>query len=262
MADAALVSLVGAGPGDPELITLKGARRLQHADLVLYDALVARELLELAPRAQKCFVGKRAGQKSLKQTTIEQLMINGARRGQRVVRLKCGDPFVFGRGGEEMLALAREQVSFEVIPGVSNAVAAAGLAQIPVTHRGTASAFLVISGHCREVAERLLADVAPQSITIVILMGLGRRSQIARYLLADCGWAADTPVACVFAAGKPTQAQWIGSLTDLARTDAIELPAEEAGTIIVGDVVRIAQEVAALASPQSLVAAAGHGKTD
>src|SRR5580704_17887583 len=136
------VSLVGAGPGDPGLLTRLAVARLRAANLVLYDALVDERVLRLARRAQRFFVGKRAGRHSLSQAEIHAVMIRAARRGRRVVRLKGGDPFVFGRGGEEALALRSE-----VVPGVTNAVAAPALAGIPVTHRGPASAFLVVSGH-------------------------------------------------------------------------------------------------------------------
>lgn len=126
------VSLVGAGPGDPELITVRGLRRLEEADLVLYDALVHPELVARAVRARTFFVGKRAGRPAIEQRTIEKLMIRAALGGDRVVRLKCGDPFVLGRGGEEALALARAGVPFEVVPGVSAALAAPALAGIPL----------------------------------------------------------------------------------------------------------------------------------
>ena len=119
-----LVSLVGAGPGDPELLTRRGASRLGAADLVLYDALVDPALLELAPRARRWFVGKRAGKRAMQQETIGKLMVRAARRGQRVVRLKCGDPCVLGRGGEEALVLAEAGVPYEIVPGVSSALAA------------------------------------------------------------------------------------------------------------------------------------------
>ena len=125
------VSLVGAGPGDPELLTLKAARRLAEADLVLYDALVSPEILDLASGAQRFSVGKRAGRPSIAQETIHRLMIRGATRGKRVVRLKCGDPFVLGRGGEEALALAAAGIAFEIVPGLTTAVSAPALSGIP-----------------------------------------------------------------------------------------------------------------------------------
>src|SRR5580765_7847270 len=139
------VSLVGAGPGDPELLTVKAARRLGEADLVLYDALVSPEILDLTSGAQCFSVGKRAGRPSVAQETIHRLMIRGATRGKRVVRLKCGDPFVLGRGGEEALALAAAGIAFEIVPGLTTAVSAPALSVIPVTQRGLASGFAVVA---------------------------------------------------------------------------------------------------------------------
>src|SRR6202030_816900 len=141
------VSLVGAGPGDPGLLTRLAVARLRAANLVLYDALVDERVLRLARRGPRVFVGERAGRHALSQEEIHTVMIRAARRGRRVVRLKGGDPFVFGRGGEEMLALQRAGVPFDVVPGVTSALAAPALAGIPMTHRGVASAFLVVSGH-------------------------------------------------------------------------------------------------------------------
>src|SRR6185312_8048039 len=130
------VSLVGAGPGDPELLTVRAVDRLRRADLVLYDALVEEEVMTLAPQAKRFYVGKRAGRHSIDQDGIHKLMVRAAQRGERVVRLKCGDPFVLGRGGEEALALEQAGVAYEVVPGLSSAIAAPALAGIPVTHRG------------------------------------------------------------------------------------------------------------------------------
>src|SRR5689334_22820862 len=141
------VSLVGAGPGDPELLTRKALYRLRRADLVLYDALVDERVVALARRAQRFFVGKRAGRHALSQQEIHAVMIRGAKRGRRVVRLKGGDPLVFGRGGEEAQALQLAGVPFEIVPGVTSAIAAPSAAGIPVTHRGVSAAFLVVSGH-------------------------------------------------------------------------------------------------------------------
>ena len=141
------VYLVGAGPGDPELWTVRAVRRIEQADLVLYDALVDAGALRRMTGAQCFCVGKRARRDSVPQAAIHRLMIGAARRGKRVVRLKGGDPFVFGRGGEEALALAMAGIAFEVVPGVTTAVAAPELAGIPITHRGMASGFLVLAGH-------------------------------------------------------------------------------------------------------------------
>src|SRR5262249_17672115 len=141
------VSLVGAGPGDPALLTRKAVARLRAADLVLYDALIDPRVLRIASRAQRFFVGKRAGRHAMSQQAIQALLIRAARRGKRGVRLKGGDPFVFGRGGEEAIALHEAGIPYDVVPGITSAVAAPALAGIPVTYRGLSSAFLVVSGH-------------------------------------------------------------------------------------------------------------------
>ena len=167
-------------PAIPALLTRRAAERLAEADLVLYDALVDREALDLAPSAQRMFVGKRAGRPAVSQEFIIRLLIRAARRGRRVVRLKGGDPFVFGRGGEEALALTAAGIPFEVVPGVSSAIAAPALAGIPVTHRGMASGFVVVSGHAEEAYRPILESLAPTVATVVVLMGLGRIEAIAR----------------------------------------------------------------------------------
>jgi siroheme synthase len=155
------VSLVGAGPGDPGLLTRTAVARLRAADFVLYDALVDDRILRYARRAQRFYVGKRAGHQAMSQTAIQALMIRAARRGRRVVRLKGGDPFVFGRGGEEALALQQAGIPYDVVPGISSAIAAPASAGIPVTHRGVASAFLVVSGHEEEAFASAVAQLQP-----------------------------------------------------------------------------------------------------
>src|SRR5262245_48458572 len=141
------VALVGAGPGDPGLITVRGLQLLRRAQIVVYDRLVHPSLLDEAPRARRLFAGKASGHHALPQEQITALLILHARRGRRVVRLKGGDPFVFGRGGEEAEALVRAGIPFEVVPGVSSAVAVPAYAGIPLTHRGVASSFAVVTGH-------------------------------------------------------------------------------------------------------------------
>lgn len=241
------VSLVGSGPGDPELLTRKAARRLSQADLVLYDALVDPKALELAPTAQRFFVGKRAGRPAISQETINRLLIRAARRGKRVVRLKCGDPFVLGRGGEEALALASAGVPFEVVPGVSSAVAAPALAGIPVTHRGLASGFLVVTGHAEAAYGPVLGGLAPGSVTLVVLMGLASRAALASFLQSH-GWEDRTPVAILLGASTPSAHSWTGSLDELATAyipdDVRELP----GTIVIGEVVALASTLCAVNS--------------
>jgi len=237
------VSLVGAGPGDPELLTRRAVRRLADADLVLYDALVDPEALELAPSAQRVFVGKRSGHPAVRQEFINWLMIRAARGGRRVVRLKGGDPFVFGRGGEEGLALAAAGIPFEVVPGVTSAVAAGALAGIPVTHRGISSGFVVVSGHAEDAYRPILESLAPHSATVVVMMGLGGIERLAELLVVR-GWHAMTPAAVVFGASTAASTVWSVTLRDLQH--GLELPEDGApGTVIVGDVVRLRAALAA-----------------
>jgi uroporphyrin-III C-methyltransferase/precorrin-2 dehydrogenase/sirohydrochlorin ferrochelatase len=233
-----LVSLVGAGPGDPELLTARAHTRLAEADVVLYDALVSPAILALASHARCLSVGKRHGRHSVSQDTINRLLVRGAKRQQRLVRLKAGDPYVFGRGGEEALALAAAGLPFEVVPGVSSAIAAPALAGIPVTHRGLASGVLVVSGHAESSYAPALDSLAPKGTTLVVLMGVNTRAQIAGRLLAR-GWADTTPVALLFAASTPDARTWIGTLGDLVAGAPLQLP-ESPGTLVVGDVVSLA----------------------
>ena len=235
------VSLVGAGPGDPALLTRKALARLRGADLVLYDALIDERILRFARRAQRFFVGKRAGRHPLTQSAIHALMIRAARRGRQVVRLKGGDPFVFGRGGEEALALRAAGVPFDVVPGVTSAVAAPALAGIPVTHRGLASAFLVVSGHDEEAFASAIAGVEPGGTTIVALMGVGRSAALAGRLI-DRGWTRATPAAVIVDASMPGQQVWRGTLDDLAAERA-DIIAAGPGTIVVGAVVALAAQI-------------------
>ncbi len=251
-AERGFVSLVGAGPGDPDLLTRKAADRLADADLVLYDALVDPATLALAPIAQRVFVGKRAGRPQVRQEFIHWLMIRAARAGKKVVRLKGGDPFVFGRGGEEGLALAAAGISFEVVPGVSSATAAAALAGIPVTHRGVASGFVVVSGHAEDAYRPILESLAPHSATVVVMMGLARIEHIAELLLGR-GWNAMTPAAVLFGASTSSSTVWTMTLLDLKhslkRTDD-SAPA----TVVIGDVVRLGAALGAQAEADEAAA--------
>jgi uroporphyrin-III C-methyltransferase len=231
------VALVGAGPGDPELLTRRAIARLRAADLVLYDALVDVRVLRYARKAQRFFVGKRAGRHAMTQEAIHTLMIRSARRGRRVVRLKGGDPFVFGRGGEEAIALRRAGIACEIVPGVSSAIAAPAAAGIPVTHRGVASSFLVISGHDESAFDEGIGSAAPNRTTLVVLMGLRRARSIA-WRLIDRGWSARTPVAIVADATTEKQQVWRGTLDDLSE-ERISVGAGCAGTIVIGDVVAV-----------------------
>jgi uroporphyrin-III C-methyltransferase / precorrin-2 dehydrogenase / sirohydrochlorin ferrochelatase len=195
-------------------------------------------LLELAPKARRFFVGKRAGRHSLEQTTIHRIMIRAAKRGERVVRLKAGDPFVFGRGGEEAIALLAAGLQFEVIPGVSSALAGPALAGIPVTHRGLASGFVVVSGHAPTAWQPVLAGLSAASVTIVVLMGMAARKDIAHFLL-ERGFSATTPVAIVCSASQPEQTRWLGTLNSLAHADLAHH--DGPGVLVIGQVVELAK---------------------
>jgi len=237
------VSLVGAGPGDPGLLTRKAIVRLRRADLVLYDALVDESVLRYARRAQKFFVGKRAGRHAMSQPAIHALMIRAARKGKQVVRLKGGDPFVFGRGGEEALAMRRAGIEYDVVPGVTSAVAAPAAAGIPVTHRGVSSAFLVVSAHEEAAFRAAVGQLQPNGITIVVLMGLGRSAAVASVLI-DNGWPRGTPAAIVVDGTRPQQQVWRGTLDDLA-ADCVVIDSCGAGIIVVGEVVTLGMYAAA-----------------
>ena len=226
-----MISLVGAGPGDPELLTFRGLRRLQEADVVVHDALVGTGVLALArPDAEMVDVGKRPGA-PVPQELINELLVQLGQSGRNIVRLKGGDPFVFGRGGEEALALIRAGLDFEVVPGVSSVMAAPAAAGIPVTHRGVSASFTVVTGHRQRgepaVNWRALAHVGG---TIIVLMGVAQRATIASALM-EGGLAADTPVAAIRDATSSQQHVVRCALSELADT-AVEAPA----TIVIGAV--------------------------
>ncbi|MEP7112532.1 MAG: uroporphyrinogen-III C-methyltransferase [Ilumatobacteraceae bacterium] len=226
-----MISLVGAGPGDPDLLTIRGLRRLQAADVVVHDALVGTGVLALVrPDAEFVDVGKRPGA-PVPQELINELLVQLGRSGRNIVRLKGGDPFVFGRGGEEAFALIRAGLDFEVVPGVSSVVAAPAAAGIPVTHRGVSASFTVVTGHRRRgenaVNWHALAQVGG---TIVVLMGVAQRATIAVALM-NGGLAADTPVAAIRHATSSRQHVVRCALSELADT-AVESPA----TIVIGAV--------------------------
>ena len=225
------VSLVGAGPGDPDLLTVRAARLIAEADVVVHDALVGHGVLELVrPGAELIDVGKRPGQ-GVAQDLINVLLVQLAATGRRVVRLKGGDPLVFGRGGEEAIALREAGFTCEVVPGVSSAVAAPAAAGIPVTHRGVAAAFTVVTGH-RQPGEtpidwRSLAKVGG---TIVVLMGVAQRGLIAAELV-EGGLASSTPVAAIHRASTSDEAVTRCTLATLGATE-VESPA----TLVIGPV--------------------------
>src|SRR5215475_7452025 len=233
------VVLVGAGPGDPELITVKGIRWLQRADVVVYDQLVAPGLLdETPPGALRIFAGKAAGRHYLEQSAINSILIHHAEAGRLVVRLKGGDPFVFGRGGEEVLVCARAGVAVEVVPGVSAAIAVPAAAGIPVTHRGVASSLAVVTGHEDPAKPTAAVDwerLATAVDTLVILMGVGALPRIAARLLA-AGRRADTPAAVIHRGTTESEDTVVGTLGDIAaRAARLEAPA----VIVIGEAVAL-----------------------
>jgi uroporphyrin-III C-methyltransferase / precorrin-2 dehydrogenase / sirohydrochlorin ferrochelatase len=230
-----LVSLVGAGPGDPDLLTVRALRRLRAADLVLYDGLVSRQLLTLAPSARLVSVARRVGPKALSQDAVNRMMIAAATKGLHVVRLKSGDPFVFGRGGEEAEALRAAGIHVEVVPGLSTALAAPALAGIPITYRQVATAFVVVSGHAIDEVGPTLDALPAGATTLIVLMGLGSRAALRRRLVKG-GWAKTTPVAIVTNASRGNQTIWRGRLAALGLRDAVRTR-KDPGVIIIGDVV-------------------------
>lgn len=235
------VALVGAGPGDPALLTLRGRRLLRRADVVVYDRLVDRRLLELAPPAAlRIFAGKASGVHTLPQGEINALLVAHARQGRRVVRLKGGDPFVFGRGGEEAEALAAASIAFEVVPGVSAAVAVPAAAGIPLTHRGVSSSFAVVTGHedgGKGAPTVDWARLATAVDTIVVLMGVGGLGKMAQRLIRH-GRRADTPVALIRSGTTHEQQTITGTLADIAAR-AARARLEPPVVIVIGDVVSL-----------------------
>lgn len=236
------VTLVGAGPGDPELITVKGMEALKACDAVVYDSLASEELLnEVRPECEKIYVGKRAGHHFMKQEEINQVLVEQAKKGRNVVRLKGGDPFVFGRGGEEILELQKEGIAYEVVSGVTSAIAALASAGIPITHRGMSRSFHVMTGHTKEngVPEDL-KEFGKLSGTLVFLMGLSHLEEICQSLVNQ-GRPLSTPAAVIQNGTLPEQKTVRGTLKDIGekcRREGIGSPA----IIVVGDVTELHME--------------------
>ncbi|NIO27722.1 MAG: uroporphyrinogen-III C-methyltransferase [Candidatus Latescibacteria bacterium] len=235
------VFLVGAGPGDPELITLRGVRALQQADIVLYDRLVSKEILGHAqPDAELVYVGKRCGSHSVPQEEINRRLVDYARRGKHVVRLKNGDPFVFGRGGEEADALAEAGIPFEVIPGVTAAVAAGACCGLPLTKRSVSSCVTLVTGHedpTKDQSDINWAALACTKGTIVIYMAMAHLQQVVTRLI-DSGLPADTPAAVISKATMPDQvclAAPLEELPPLVQERGVTPPS----VVIIGKVVQI-----------------------
>ena len=235
------IYLVGAGPGDPDLLTLRAARLLSEARLVVHDGLVPNAILALAPAdARLISVAKRRAHHTLAQDEICALLVREALAGNDVVRLKGGDPFVFGRGGEEAEAARAAGVRVEVVPGVSAANGAAAAAQVPLTHRDHASIVSFVAGQCKGLADQDWSGLAGQGRTLVIYMGIKTAPQIAEKLMAD-GLAPDLPVAVIERATLPGMRVLRGplaALPDLVARERVASPA----LIIVGEVARGRQE--------------------
>lgn len=236
------VYLVGAGPGDPGLLTIRGLELLRHTPVIVYDQLVHPALLdESTAHALKIFVGKRAGRHCIAQEDINSALIAHARAGHDVVRLKGGDPFVFGRGGEEAEALADAGILFEIIPGVSSAVAVPAYAGIPLTHRRLASSFAVVTGHeARKPGSSVdWAKLATAVDTLVVLMGLTNLPIIVKKLI-EHGRSPQTPAAVIGSGTTSEQENVFGTLVDIVEKSAgIAPPA----AIVIGDVVSLADKL-------------------
>lgn len=236
------VSLVGAGPGDPGLLTLKAAERLRQADVVVYDRLVSPEVLDLVPPGTtRIFVGKSAGRHHVSQDDINDLLVRLAAAGHRVVRLKGGDPFIFGRGSEEAQHLARHGVPFEVIPGITAASGVCSALGVPLTHRGLATSVRFVTGHCRADAELDLdwRGLADANTTLVLYMANANLARIALRLI-DAGLAPGTPALAVASCTSPHQRQCRGTLESLpAHVEELGLAAPM--LVVVGEVVTLAE---------------------
>lgn len=251
MSDLGQIILVGAGPGDPELLTLKAARALAAADVVVHDGLVSQEVLAMAnPSARLVSVAKRRARHTLPQKEIGALLVQEAEAGHVVVRLKGGDPFVFGRGGEEVEAALGAGIAVEVIPGISSALGAAAAAQMPLTHRDHSSTVSFVAGQCKGLSEQNWAGLAGKGRTLVIFMGVATSASIAEKLIDD-GLSPDTSVAVIENATTPAMRvlrSLLADLPGLVTRQGVRSPA----LIVVGDVAALGIGATALPLEQVL----------
>ncbi|RCW48976.1 uroporphyrinogen-III C-methyltransferase [Paenibacillus prosopidis] len=234
------VYIVGAGPGDPELITIKAMRRIQLADVILYDRLASEELLGYARSdAKLVYCGKAPGSHAMPQQLINQTLVDFALEGKNVVRLKGGDPFVFGRGAEEALELASLGIPYEIVPGITSAIGAAAAAGIPVTHREYAASFACVTGsRCHGDKSPIRWDLLAHSVdTLAVYMGVSQLPSIREELLKH-GKAASTPVALIERGTTSSQRTIIGTLADI-HTLAVSFKLSNPALIIIGEVVRV-----------------------
>ena len=238
------VYLVGAGPGEPELLTLRAVRLLQQAEVIVYDNLVSDGVLEfVSPTAERIYAGKRRNEHTLRQAQINALLVKLARAGKQVVRLKGGDPFIFGRGGEELQALAAAGVAFEVVPGVTAAAGVACYAGIPLTHRDYAQRCLFVTGHLKDgTADLDWPSLVRANQTVVIYMGLSGLPDICRQMVLH-GAAPDLPIAVVQDGSMPSQKVVTGTLSNMAERVA-HAGLKSPCLTIIGEVVKLHQDLA------------------
>lgn len=243
-AQAIQVYLVGSGPGDPDLLTVKALRLIQQADVIVYDRLVSQPVLDLIPHGtKKIYVGKSAGKHHMGQDEINQLLVNLANKNHLIVRLKGGDPFIFGRGSEEAMYLIQHGISFEYVPGITAASACCAYAGIPLTHRGVASSVRLITGHCRsdlplELDWQSLAD---PDTTLVFYMGIASLPQLRQQLI-DAGLPADTPAAAIENGTTPDQRRCLSTLDNLAK-DIKAMNIQSPALMVIGQVVSFADQL-------------------
>ncbi|MGR5093178.1 uroporphyrinogen-III C-methyltransferase [Vibrio maritimus] len=236
------VSIVGAGPGDPDLLTMAAHKRIQSADIVVYDRLVSQSILDLIPASTlRFYVGKRCGMPSLNQESINEILKDCGQKGYRAVRLKGGDPFVFGRGGEEALALKSANIPFEVIPGITAALGCSSSALIPLTHRKVARSVTLVTGNVVSGALPAWSSLIAQGQTLVCYMGLEKSREIQTGLL-DSGLSPNTPVAIIGKGCSPEQEVYTFELSQLNQI-ADQLRGLSPALMIIGEVVSIRQEL-------------------
>jgi uroporphyrin-III C-methyltransferase/precorrin-2 dehydrogenase/sirohydrochlorin ferrochelatase len=250
------VALVGTGPGDPELLTLRALRLMQQADIVLYDNLVSADIMALVPETtERLYVGKERNQHTMRQEAINRTLVDLAQAGKRVVRLKGGDPFVFGRGGEEIETLAADHITFQVVPGITAALGVSAYAGIPLTHRDYSQACVFVTGYLKDGSSNLdWPALARPRQTIVFYMGYLALTEICRQMIAH-GLPADTPAAIVQQGTTAEQQTVVGNLKTLPElANAAEL--RPPSLIIVGEVVRLREKLAWFRNEQNSTALA------
>lgn len=236
------VLLVGAGPNDPELLTVKAYKAIEQADVVVFDRLVGQDILNLIPDdCQQIYVGKRCGQPSLKQDQINQILIEQAKQGKQVVRLKGGDPFIFGRGGEEALALVAENIEYDVIPGITAAIGCAASAKIPLTHRNISRSVTLVTGHVTSGVFSSWAGLVSSGQTLVFYMGLEQAQNIQQGLMSE-GLNADFPLAIIGNGCSENQQVHVSQISDLVRL-ANDLKGLTPALIIIGEVVTLRKQL-------------------